>query len=109
MQKKAIILNDANYPEWGVNLNLDALKAPFEYKFIIVKKDTREVVAWEAIDNRRCGFIEESDNVQIVVDGLRFVNPRNNWKGAGTAIPVFSIRSTEDFGVGDFYDIKKNG
>lgn len=105
--KKAIILNDANYPEWGVNLNLDALKAPFEYKFIIVKKDTREVVAWEAIDNRRCGFIEESDNVQIVVDGLRFVNPRNNWKGAGTAIPVFSIRSTEDFGVGDFYDIKK--
>ena len=25
----------------------------------------------------------------------------------GTAIPVFSLRSEADFGVGDFYDIKK--
>ena len=30
-----------------------------------------------------------------------------NWKGAGTAIPVFSLRSAEDFGVGEFYDLKK--
>ena len=42
-----------------------------------------------------------------MVDGLRFASPRNNWKGAGTAIPVFSIRTEDDFGVGDFYDLKK--
>ncbi|MBQ0044136.1 MAG: 4-alpha-glucanotransferase [Bacteroidales bacterium] len=28
------------------------------------------------------------------------------WKGAGTAIPVFSLRSSSDFGVGEFYDLK---
>ena len=29
------------------------------------------------------------------------------WRGAGTAIPVFSLRSEDDFGVGEFYDLKK--
>ena len=50
---------------------------------------------------------QRKPGIQIVVDGLRFASPRNNWKGAGTAIPVFSIRTEDDFGVGDFYDLKK--
>ena len=29
------------------------------------------------------------------------------WKGAGTAIPVFALRSEDDFGVGEFLDLKK--
>ena len=32
---------------------------------------------------------------------------RPGYRGAGTAIPVFSLRSEEDFGVGEFYDLKK--
>lgn len=103
----AKIMNDANFPEWTINLPLSACSKPFQYKFLILKKATHEAVAWEACDNRICGFINEKPDAQIVVDGLRFVNPRNDWKGAGTAIPVFSIRSEEDFGVGDFLDIKK--
>lgn len=104
---KALAMNDAHYPLWEVNLPLAEVDTPFEYKFLILKKDTREAVAWETIDNRRCGFVNENQETQIVVDGLRFASPRNNWKGAGTAIPVFSIRTVEDFGVGDFYDVKK--
>lgn len=104
---KALPLNDSRYPEWSINLPLSEFDKPFQYKFVILKKDTREAVAWEAIDNRICGFINEDPDCQIVVDGLRFASPRNDWKGAGTAIPVFSIRTEDDFGVGDFYDIKK--
>ena len=104
---QALILNDAFYPEWRINLPLSEINEPFQYKFLILKKETKEVVAWEEMDNRICGFIKENPMCQIVVDGLRFANPRNDWKGAGTAIPVFSIRSEEDFGVGDFLDIKK--
>ena len=33
-------------------------------------------------------------------------NNRPRWKGAGTAIPVFSLRSERDFGIGQFTDIK---
>ena len=28
------------------------------------------------------------------------------WRGAGLAVPVFSLRSNEDVGVGEFLDIK---
>ena len=33
--------------------------------------------------------------------------PKRRWRGAGTAIPVFSLRTEEDFGVGEFYDLKR--
>jgi len=33
-------------------------------------------------------------------------NNRPRWKGAGTAIPVFSLRSEKDFGIGQFTDLK---
>ena len=32
---------------------------------------------------------------------------RDGWKGAGTAVPVFSLRSEDDFGVGEFYDLRR--
>ncbi len=104
---KAVLMNDSAFPEWTVNLPLSEFTKPFQYKFLIVKKDTREAVAWETIDNRICGFVNEDPECRIIVDGLRFASPRNDWKGAGTAIPVFSIRTEDDFGVGDFLDIKK--
>lgn len=104
---KAILLNDSQFPLWTVNLPLDHFSKPFEYKFVILEKNTHVVKEWETIDNRICGFVNEDSHSQIVVDGLRFASPRHNWKGAGTAIPVFSIRTEDDFGVGDFYDIKK--
>ena len=107
LPSKALIMNDSDYPEWSVNFPLKECKTPFEYKFVILKKDTKEVVAWETVNNRICGFVNEKPGSFILVDGLRFANPRDHWKGAGTAIPVFSIRTKEDAGVGDFMDIKK--
>lgn len=32
---------------------------------------------------------------------------RNGWKCAGTAVPVFSLRTRDSFGIGDFHDLKK--
>lgn len=107
LPSKALVMNDSNYPEWSVNIPLSACETPFEYKFVVLKKKTMEAVAWETINNRICGFVNEKPGSLIFVDGLRFANPRDHWKGAGTAIPVFSIRSEEDNGVGDFIDLKK--
>ncbi|MDE6023576.1 MAG: 4-alpha-glucanotransferase, partial [Muribaculaceae bacterium] len=80
---------------------------PMEYKFVILDKKTKKVKDWEARDNRRLDFFPKEKNLTLIFDGIRFENPRKDWKGAGTAIPVFSLRSNEDAGVGDFYDIKK--
>lgn len=104
--KRAIRLSDANYPLWEVNLPMDHIQAPFEYKFVILNNEG-ECVGWEAQNNRVFGIVPESFDQQIVIDGTRFANPKNGWRGAGTAIPVFSIRTEDDFGVGDFLDIRK--
>lgn len=105
--EKALIFNDANYPIWEVNLDMKDIKLPFEYKFLILDKKTLKVVDWEARDNRRLDFFPKEKGTALVFDGMRFQNPRKSWKGSGTAIPVFSLRSQEDAGVGDFYDLKK--
>ncbi len=104
---EAVVMNDAGFPVWEVNLPLSEMKSPFEYKFLILDKATKTVKGWEYINNRVYGIRPESKGEQIVIDGIRFANPKENWKGAGTAIPVFSLRSENDFGVGDFVDIKK--
>lgn len=106
--RKALHLNDARYPEWEINLPLADLKFPLEYKFVILNKETSQPVAWEMRNNRVFDFKPAGDPAEIIVaSGMRFVNPLSPWKGAGTAIPVFSIRTEEDFGVGDFMSIAK--
>lgn len=103
---RSIRMNDSRFPVWEVNLPLDSLPQRFEYKFLILSRDGK-VRGWEAMNNRVFSVVREVKSQQIVIDGTRFANPKEQWKGAGTAIPVFGIRSKEDFGVGDFLDIKK--
>ena len=106
--QKALILNDYSFPQWFFRINTSDIDGPFEYKFLILKKNTLKVVAWENCNNRY--FDPAAYNID---KGLTFIslhefnNPLPNWKGAGTAIPVFSLRTNEDFGVGDFYDLFK--
>ena len=102
---KALSLSDADYPVWQVAFAADKLSFPFEYKFFIRKKSTGEVVAWENCNNHIC-FMEKPDAATVTaIGGMRLANPRADWKGAGTAIPVFSIRTHKGYGVGDFLDI----
>ena len=106
--EKALYLNDANYPEWEINLPLADIPFPCEYKFLIIDKATRQSVAWEMRNNRVFDFSKADPKAEVIVaSGMRFVNPLTPWKGAGTAIPVFSVRTEDDFGVGDFMDLLK--
>ena len=102
----AIRMSDHNFPIWQVTVNSRAVVKGEQYKFVIIKHNSNEIVAWEAGDNRR--FNESpAPGASTVLAGLVFASPEAPWRGAGTAIPVFSLRSDEDFGVGDFYDLKK--
>jgi len=42
---------------------------------------------------------------QTIINNGFAVLPNNTWKGAGMAIPVFSLRSEKSFGVGEFTDM----
>ncbi len=98
-------MSDAEYPVWTATLEGKDLTAETEYKFLILNSRS-EVVAWENGSNRKVGIKPRSDESTILA-GMRFINPLAPWKGAGTAIPVFSLRTEDDFGVGDFFDLKK--
>ncbi len=105
--QRALVLDDCNFPEWSITIDLKEVDIPFRYKFIILKKETGEVLAWEGGDNRVMNIVPEHKRSALVISGLRFNNSRPAWHGSGVAIPVFSVRSDEDFGVGDFFDLKK--
>lgn len=103
---KALPLNDHDFPEWSISLAIKELKFPFSYKFLTINKKTKELVAWEECDNRIFNNVPAKKTGLLILSGLKYHYDKL-WKGAGVAIPVFSIRSEEDFGIGDFYDLFK--
>ena len=100
---KVIPFDDAAYPLWTLVLNVTE---PFAYKVIVADRNTLVPVAWEEGENRWFGAIPQKDELVVEAD-IRASFGGRNWKGAGTAIPVFSLRTEDDFGVGEFYDLKK--
>ncbi|WP_300813905.1 4-alpha-glucanotransferase [uncultured Bacteroides sp.] len=103
---KAVLMSDADFPEWQVELDADQLTFPLEYKFILYHKKKGQAVAWENNPNRYMAdpLIAEDETLAIGDRYVYFSLPA--WKGAGVAIPVFSLRSEKSFGVGDFGDLK---
>jgi 4-alpha-glucanotransferase len=104
---KAVAMTEHEYHEWVVTLDADRLPGRFEFKFVIT--DESEVAEiWETCDNR---FIELPQvGVQkgdvLVYELPQAYFPIHPWKGAGTVIPVFSLRTEGSYGVGDFGDLK---
>ena len=105
--EKAAIFNDCDFPEWSIALPLDKITFPLEFKLVKINKKTGDAI-WEDSENRRLDIAPvKNKTAALVVSGLRYNDRSCSWKGAGTAIPVFSIRTEDDFGVGDFIGIKK--
>lgn len=94
-----------DFPSWSITLPLSSIGKHLEYKFFLMRKNTREFIAWEPGNNRSFDKENLSANSAVLIGGDRVGNPLPPYRGAGTAIPVFSLRSEADFGVGDFYDL----
>ena len=99
---KLIPFDESAFPSWSLALNVSE---PFAYKIVIADRKTLAPVAWEEGENRWFAAVPQKD--ELVVEAVQAVFSGRDWKGAGTAIPVFSLRTEEDFGVGEFYDLKK--
>lgn len=95
------VLDDGDFPQWRIALDCGA---PFEYKFLRLDRRTRRPVAWEPGENRRCEGVQEG--CRVIEAGLRLRGAEFSWRGAGTAVPLFSLRTSSDFGVGEFPDLK---
>ncbi len=93
---------------WQLLLNAKKLPKRSSYKFVIVDKTTREAVQWEDGGNRLLEPVAANDTSWVFAEmGLLFHHHRFQFKGVGTAIPLFSLRTQCSFGIGDFADLRK--
>ena len=99
------VLLSKNGQWWTLQLNLKKSTFPISYKYGVYNNKKDEFVRFEEGDNRVIHNNGCENKYSIIHDG--FVRlPNNTWKGAGVAIPVFSLRSNNSFGIGEFTDIK---
>jgi 4-alpha-glucanotransferase len=102
--EKPLLLHKKN-DWWILELNLSSGSFPFSYKYGVYHSKKETFIRFEEGDNRFLNDNASANKQTIIHDG--FVRlPNNTWKGAGLAIPVFSLRTNNSFGIGEFADIK---
>lgn len=102
---QAKLLRPSGAAEWEVCLNANEIRFPFEYKFFVCD-EAKQVCHWEKGDNRLLTK-EPSETYEVtVISEYPYREDLPEWKGAGTVIPVFSLRSKQSFGVGDLHDLQ---
>lgn len=99
------LLLEKNGKWWNVKVNLAKETFPLLYKYGIYNTVKKQFVRYEDGNNRAAGGDTVKNKIIIHHDGFaRFGHQQ--WKGAGVAVPVFSLRSKNSFGTGEFTDLK---
>ena len=91
---------------WHLTLETDQLASAIEYKFVAVDVQTGHIAEWECGDNRSLSICHLNDDETWLPQEAEVNFEAPAIRVAGTAIPVFSLRSEGSFGVGDFGDLK---
>ncbi len=100
----ALVLGNPGHPLWSGTIQLDH-DGLIEYKYAWRNRQTGAIIDLESGPNRTLSMGElEADHLVVTDDYFRY--SKGPWRGAGVAIPVFSLRSDQSFGVGEFADLK---
>jgi 4-alpha-glucanotransferase len=102
-----IVMHQMQPNMWEVTLDARALEYPLEYKFVAVSQQRLQVDEWENGSNRtlQLPMLRHGETWVLPEQEVLFVHTAP--KLAGTAIPVFALRSEGSFGVGDFGDLSQ--
>ena len=104
--KRSLPMTEHECNEWVVSLDADHLPGWFEFKFVVRNIEDESVALWENSMNRCVQLPDIEGNEVVVYEFPQAYFTIYPWKGAGTVVPVFSLRSEGSFGVGDFGDLK---
>jgi 4-alpha-glucanotransferase len=101
-----IILQANNYPEWRIDVFVHDDVGIVEYKYVLIDDDTQLISYWEPGSNRQLPYTNTKENAFQIIhdDGFRYGGYW--WKGSGIALPVFSLRTKQGCGIGEFSDLK---
>ena len=104
-----VLLSSENFPTWQTALEIQDLSLDLAYKFVVLDKKNGQIVVWEDGENRALKVVFPSEKGNAILrteDGFRFAPNQGRWRGAGVAIPVFSLRSEKGMGIGEYTDLK---
>lgn len=105
--KKPVVLNETSFPIWSTAIEADSMLVSCEYKYVIIDKDSGQIIEWEEGENRKLDFNMPSEKGNLLIrNDERFRYSSGMWRGAGVAIPVFSLRSKKGLGIGEYTDLK---
>ncbi len=102
-EKFSLMSKEGNW--WIIKMDLSEEDFPLAYKYGVYNVKEKKFLRYEVGNNRLLYGEPAKKKITIVHDGFVHL-PNDTWKGAGVAIPVFSLRSKNSFGVGEFIDLK---
>ena len=100
---RALPMQKTALNEWSISLNAQELPGAAEFKFIAV---SGENILWQQGRNNLINLDVGQKEIWVKSDFcpvFDLPSPR----AAGVVVPVFSLKSEESFGAGDFGDLKK--
>lgn len=100
----ARVMSGQRYPVWEIELPLAEVPNPLDFKFGLWSEREERLVLFEEGPNRQLRDLP-ADPAAIAYSCAYFRH-RWPWKGAGVAIPVFSLRSHAGYGIGEFADLE---
>ena len=95
-------LSDERFPIWDIVFEANA---PFWFKYVVLDEKTGNIIRYEIGENHFSGPVPGNGDTLVISDIAPVFDIRP-WRGAGTAVPVFSLRTRKSFGTGEFNDIK---
>jgi 4-alpha-glucanotransferase len=104
-EKKAVALGNLHHPQWMGEVRVSPDEFPVKYKYLI-REASGKTRFWENESDRFIRLPEGEIPEVIEIGDEQFTFPRYPWKGAGVALPVFSLRRESGFGIGEFTDLK---
>jgi 4-alpha-glucanotransferase len=103
---KAVPMDPTGFPAWKLDIPIEGQMAAFTYKYLI--KDKKGKVVFVDEGKERVVAVNADYRIEkklCMVNDFAF-RYLNKWRGAGVAVPVFSLRSANSLGIGEFLDIK---
>ncbi|HET9570287.1 MAG TPA: 4-alpha-glucanotransferase [Bacteroidales bacterium] len=104
---KALRMHSERFPEWIISLDANSLPLTSNYKFVLLGKISGKILHFEWGEPRILVIPSDTEKKLIQHTGMYFRFQEAPWKGAGVAIPIFSLRTDDSWGCGDFGDLRK--
>ncbi|WP_175620745.1 4-alpha-glucanotransferase [Chryseobacterium schmidteae] len=104
--ENSIHLLQTDFGIWEASVDIPEIQL-IQYKYAIFDTIEGKVIDIESGENRSTMPNQQKDVLQIIADHYFRFRSYQMYHDAGVAVPVFSLRTENGFGVGEFFDLKK--